>query len=479
MTEELHVNGLDGATGEYLLPPMDVHVVAQAIGGEAFARDQLKELLDRRAAQQPDFGTVYGQDPEDLAQAGWAVVAAERTNPEVIDALGPLLALRSSQAGHRYQQRTGAQGYRQGESKRDFLRRVGVASASPANPEKFPYYVLLVGGPEDIPFEFQYQLDVQYAVGRLNFDTPGEYARYAEAVVRAEQPRRGDRPRRHASDVALFGPTSRADRATKLSAEQLVEPLAAELRPARRADLVVGQEACKERLLERLCGNRTPSLLFTASHGVAFPRDDPRQSSAQGALLCADWPGPLLWRQNLREDFYVAAADLADDAELTPDVVFAFACYGAGTPSSDDYARLLGVPDVPPADQPFVARLPQRLLAHPRGGTLAFIGHVERAWGCSFLSPGVTDAREVFWCALQALLEGRRVGHAMEFFDDRYATLSAELHDNVNSARDFGRMLDDLTVTGLWTENNDARSYIVLGDPAVRLGESRAPDTRS
>lgn len=471
----LSFNGIDGATGRYLLPAMPLHSFAQAILRETFARDQLGELRARRELAVPDFGVVFGRDPEDLAQAGWAMIAAESTPPEVLEALAPLCALRESQAMTRFCRRSGAEGYVAGKTKRQFLADFGMASSAPANPDKFPYYVLLVGGPDHIPFDFQYQLDVQYAVGRLHFDTADEYARYAEAVVAAEERRPVGAARASVSRVGLFGPENRADRATQLSATQLVTPLATEISPPGQepqTEAFVGEQATKDRLIELLCGPQAPGLLFTASHGVAFPSGDPRQRAAQGALLCQDWPGPLLWNQPLSENFYVAAADIAEDAKAAPRVVFAFACYGAGTPQADDYAHLLGAPAMPPADAPFLARLPQRLLGHPRAGTLAFVGHIERAWGCSFVSPSAGASRETFWSALQALLMGWRVGHAMEFFDDKYAALAAELSDILNAARNYGKKLDDLAVAGLWTENNDARSYIVLGDPAVRLTDA-------
>src|SRR5262249_51827321 len=124
------------------------------------------------------FGVRPGIDSGKLDEAGWGIVFASEVAPAIKDALKELMEWRKSQAGVYYYEFDEYKGYQAGDSHLDFLARNGMGPG-PADPKKVPYYLLIVGDAESIPFDFQYQLDVQYAVGRIWFDTPEEYARYA------------------------------------------------------------------------------------------------------------------------------------------------------------------------------------------------------------------------------------------------------------------------------------------------------------
>jgi hypothetical protein len=488
--QPLIFNGINGATGNYLLPEMSAQQISQIVRGEPLDEEFLKELNWRyRQATIAHLGLEEGRDPKNLAESGWGIVFAYEDADQVDaikEALSPLLKLREKQAGGRntrrqfkaghadtegglYQEFDGPASVRPGESKNQWLARHGGAPG-PVVPPIVPYYLLLVGSPERIPYRFQYQLGVQHAVGRIHFETLEEYARYADSVIAAETAQK-KRQRR----AVFFGVHNKGDVATSQSTQQLVVPLAASIQadqPSWKVETVLKDEATKARLGELLGGNDTPDFLFTASHGMGFPKDDPRQLTHQGALLCQDWPGPIQWprQQPIPEDYYFSGNDVVEDARLHGLISFHFACYGAGTPQLDDFAHQAFRGRVDIAPHAFVAQLPQRLLAHPRqGGALAFVGHVERAWTYSFLWDRAGQQTAVFKSTLKRLMEGHPIGSALEFFPERFAEISVMLNDQLEDIK-FGARADDIELSGLWTANNDARSYVIIGDPAVRLG---------
>jgi len=458
-------NGINGASGAYHLPPMAPEQLVNMVKGESPADKSVVQVGRSLLEKDGHYGVTEGLDAADLLDAGWGVIFPHDTDGGVIEALQPLLRLRREQAGERFRIYHGSDGYMPEETKSQFLARHGVGPG-PAQPETVPYYLMIAASPQTIPFSFQFQLDVQYGVGRLCFSTLDEYAAYAQTVVASETGSLSCSRNFH-----LLGVSNPDDRATHLSLEGLVQPLTKNLGqafPDWQVTPFLEEEANKSRLLSLFSGKERSALLFTASHGMSFPHGDSRQFGHQGALLCGEWPGPKQWKGAIPQDFYVAGDDLTDEAGPGGLISFHHACYGAGVPLYDDFSRASYRAREALAPYPFISGLPQRLLAHPKGGALAVVGHVDRAWGYSFDWPGSGSQTAVFESALTRILKGKPVGMALDFFNERYAELAAEL-TTVLDGLEFGKKPNYKELVASWTAHNDARDYVLLGDPAVRL----------
>lgn len=484
MSDLIHVNGIDGRTGELAVPPLTREQLARAVLGgllpllplrpaavngnmAPIAMDRLVGLAEAAplrglrslaAENEPQEQPVTPplRDSE-IARLGWGVIFAKDADPTVRQALQPLLDLRrrqaSSQRGDFYREFAGDDGCEPGESKQQFLERLHI-EPGPANPAHLPYYLLLVGSPTQIPFRFQEQMRSRHAVGRLHLDSPAEYANYAATVVAIEAGRQ-----QRAKGAAFFAPAH--DEVTEESRTRLVQPLAklAGQQPGSQPVTTrFGHDATRRALVDLLRGNEPPAVLFAAGHGLRFDKDDPLQASRQGALVCPERGKKL----HERGQFFMGE-DVAALGDLRGLVAFLFACFGAGTPRLDDFAsRSPGaVTRAEIASAPFLADLPKRMLGR-RNGAQAIIGHVDRAWADSFGS--LVCYRRL----VRRLLAGHTVGHAMDPMSWRYLDLSSDLCVVFEEMRYGVETLNNMQLSELLLKNNDARDFVILGDPAVR-----------
>jgi hypothetical protein len=470
--------GVCDATGT-LLPEISEADLSQLTwNGERHAKREMGSRV-RSQSGAPHFGLSAEAGGEgaanDLAKSGWGVIFAPSVEKSVKEALEPLLAHRREAVGRAlddpkrilYKQFAGPTGFWTDDTAEKWLarRQVGFGPVEPLN--GVPYYLLIVGSPEEIPFEFQYSLDSFWGVGRLHFETADEYRSYAERVVSYEC----SSTVAHTRNIALFSTEHDFDAATQSFVKNVSMPL--QDRAGARGVLgsgqgfgllaFVGKNACKENLRTILRGKipqGPPAILFTGTHGLDLELEAPLQSEKRGALVCQDWKG----YGSISADDYFAASDLPDDASVDGLIHFFFACYGAGYPRLDDFSYRAGSRRVI-STRAAISRLPQKLLAQ---GALACLGHVERAWSYSYLTAKGDSQVSNFRNVIAGIALGNRLGNTTDQFNIRWNVMSSELLRCLEE-KEHGADITPGEVASRWVARNDARNYILLGDPAVRL----------
>ena len=476
MSDKIYFGGINGITGEYARPPLDYSEIVDIAKAEIIDWDA---IADFKRINEEHLGLpVEVEDyPNDLDKVGWGIIFHQDEDVAVRQALQPLIEHRMQQVetpGSKLKIRV-LEVKPEDEDWNGWLVRNKVRDRIEIEPEKVPYYLLLVGSPEKIPFVFGYQLDMVYAVGRIHFDTVDEYKQYAASVVEYETALVVP----NAKEVTFFAPRHHSDPPVERLFDQLMMPLANGIdtqggiaeRFGFRKRTIFKEEATWLALETTLAPGGTakpPAFLFTATHGTEFHNGSAEQLEAQGALVCQDWLG----LNSITKDHYFCGKDVPSDARIHGLIAFLYACYGGGTPKHDRFFHLKDAPPDQIALHDFLAALPKSLLAHPKGGALACVAHIDRAWGFSLntlMTADISGQIKSFENTIGRILKGERLGHAVRNFSERYTAVSAELADIVEDIKSGLVDVPNEKIVKLWIERNDAEGYVIIGDPAVRL----------
>ena len=335
-------------------------------------------------------------------------------------------------------------------------------------PGDAPHYVLLVGGPEQIPFRFQSLLACFAAVGRLQFDSLDDLTAYVVKVIRLE----GAHGPVVSRDCVLFAPDGGLNDATHFSHKYMAEPLCGlfgEL--GFRAEKLLAAQATKQRLVESF-ERMVPALVYTASHGIAAPSSPLAiQKKVNGGICCQHASGEEL------STWLFTADDVPQDGTfLEGSIFFQFACYGYGTPAESDFNHWMSR-DTFNSSEDFVSALPKRLLSHPRG-PIGFIGHVDAAWLHGFADPDdpyILDAWQErmspFRYSINSLLTAAPVGRALWEMNRRYNLCNALLTNTYDRLQRRRLRFDDVRQSLIQTfiTRSDAQNFMLFGDPGTYL----------
>jgi len=388
-------------------------------------------------------------------KVGWGVVMAESDNPP--PALKKLIAKRKAPI-LRYLSNTS----QSLSTLRDDRGPVLDIAGSPSGIERgsLPYYLMIYGSPEVVPWSLQYILGMRHCVGRLDLEADA-LDNYISAVLNNFAGARSDPYR------TLICATDHGDITTMIRAV-LAEPLYARFQEddERKAMSVflagneAGRAATQQSLSEHLA--ELPGVVVTSSHGRTSPANDPPEMRRN-----------LGWLVDQNKTA-INPHELMKSWEPNGVVWYAHACCSAGSdsftvfdglfPKETPTAKLL---QTVAALGSLTAPFPRALLG-AKNPARAFIGHVEPTFNWTVRRPDTGQAlTDMLVSAIENLNRGEPVGYA---FKDRASQAGVLLtsYDRARSAYINGAQNAD-EMLRLKLSALDIQSTVILGDPAVAL----------
>ena len=441
--------------------------------------DDATNERDKESAKKSDAGSFWEEsgDPDDLDEQLWGVIAPEGPEGDRLIALiRPLIEARRAAQGAEVQIYRAPIGLSPADA---VLWRKKHFDPGTTLSADIPRYQLILGDLDGVSLGLQQGQSSDGFVGRLSFRDDQGYEAYVEKVLRWERARAEAE-----ASVKLFT-VHDGTAATMIGYRALVKPGLDMLRSQgySAADLGDHDDPSPSEFLESV-KSPDPTILFSVSHGAGAPRGGWRsyqdQRDRQGAM-------------SFGREGKITGSDIKDEPFLPGGVWFMLACFGAGTPNTSAYRHWLEklkqvgqfggmaqsvLASLPAGDHPpFIAALPQTVLANPNG-PLAVIGHIDLAWTYSFeeRDTGKAVSRpSKFMQTLRTATRGARVGTSFRELVRFLNGVNFELNELQDEAAQKGQTeVSDPARSGhLWMLRQDLSGYILLGDPAVRLPVKR------
>ena len=330
---------------------------------------------------------------------------------------------------------------------------------------QIPYYLLIVGSPSEIPWDFQYLLNAMYGVGRLDLPAAG-LARYVDALLSNWKFAEGESDVRRSLIWSVdYGGNDISTLMFNAIAKPVYEKLASDKDYATGAELVTAAEATHAALIDRLATHR-PRFILTTSHGNTGPLDATPNSLKQNVGLLVDQTQRVLKIDELLAAWSPGGA-----------IWYAHACCSAGTDSTSIFEEL--VPDGPvktvlkqvSAEGAAIAPLPTALLSAKRP-LRAFVGHVEPTfdWTVRQRETGQHITSRLQEALYDELYRGLPVAYALRKWFAGVGRFYS-MHDTASRDYAAGQDTEGIILACLLGAR-DTGSTVILGDPTVALFDS-------